>query len=376
MEDQVRIYVVDDEPQMCTMLDAILSDHYAVETFLTAEECLLRLTAAEPRPEMILIDVGLPGMDGYTLCRRIKDDDRTAHIPVAFISGHDTIDARLQGYEAGGEDFIVKPFEPDELVSKVRVALRLFEEQEQLRARASFAEHTALSAMNTLGSLGAVIEFLRRSFACTNAAELGAALLDALRQYDLQGAVRIGMDGTAHTMSLQGSSLPLEASILDYVSTLGRIFEFQKRAVFNFGGITLLVSNMPIEDVERCGSLRDNLAILAEGADARRQAIEFEEARRRTQQGLLAAVEKLQGTLDAMRQKHRRDQFAVTQLIISVQEEMVKSFVQIGLSEGQENFVIDLVKRHIGEILDQLAQGDDIVVRLEDLAATLRTLAA
>lgn len=376
MAEPVLIYAVDDEPQMQVLLDAILGDHYAVETFGTAEACLQRLATTDQRPEMVLIDVGLPGMDGYALCRRIKDDARTAHIPVAFISGHDTIEARLRGYEAGGEDFIVKPFEPEELLSKLKVALRLFEEQEQLRARASYAEHTALSAMSTLGSLGAVIEFLRKSFACTNGGELGNALLDALKQYGLQGAVRIHMGGTAHTMSLQGASLPLEASILDYVSTLGRIFEFQKRAVFNFGGITLLVSNMPIDNAERCGSLRDNLAILAEGADARRQAIEFEEARRRTQQGLLKAVDKLQGTLDAMRVKHQREQFSVTQLVIDVQEDMVHSFVQIGLSEGQESFVIDLVKRHIGQILDQIAQGDDIVVQLEELAATLRNLAA
>ncbi|CAG1002373.1 partial Response regulator PleD, partial [Rhodocyclaceae bacterium] len=91
MAEPVLIYAVDDEPQMRVLLDAILSDHYAVETFDSSEACLARLAIA--RPGMLLIDVGLPGIDGYALCRRIKDDAETAHIPVSFISGHDTIDA-------------------------------------------------------------------------------------------------------------------------------------------------------------------------------------------------------------------------------------------------------------------------------------------
>ncbi len=372
MEQQVCIFVVDDEAGMRVLLESILADHYRVESFASAEACLERLTTQ--KPDMLLIDVGLPGIDGYTLCRRVKDDPACAHIPITFVSGHDTIEARLEGYEAGGENFIVKPFAAEELVSKIRVSLRTVEEQQQLRARASYAEHTAISAMTSLGGLGAIIEFLRKSFSCANSEDLANAILHALGQYGLQGAVQIRIGAGAHSMSLQGTGVPLETSVLNYVSTLGRMFEFQKRAVYNFGGVTVLVSNMPVDDPERCGSIRDNLAILTEGADARRQAIEIEEASRRTQQGILLAVETLQKTVDKMREGHRRDQFSVTQLIIEVQEDMVKSFVKLGLSESQESFMIELVKRHIGNILDQISQGEDIVGQLEELAKSLRTL--
>jgi DNA-binding response OmpR family regulator len=372
MQTQFPIYVIDDEPGMQDLLAAILHDHYPVETFATAEQCLQRIAAA--RPQMLLVDVGLPGMDGYALCRQIKDDAATSHIPVLFVSGHDTIDARLQGYEAGGEDFIVKPFEPEELLSKVKVAQHIVEEQRQLRDRADFAERTALSAMTSLGDLGAILGFLRKSFSCGNGAELANAILDACDQYGLQGAVQIRMKTETRSLSRQGANLPLETAVLDYVSQHGRIYEFQKRSAHNFGGITLLVSNIPVEDIERCGRIRDNLAILAEGADARRQAIEIEEDNRRAKQTIANALENIQTSLDTLGKDHERDQFRNTGTMIEIQEAMVNTFLGLGLSEQQENGLIDLVRRHFAKLQDELGRNQEIVEKLENLAAPLRQL--
>lgn len=374
MEHTNRLFVIEDDPCMSEMLAAILAECGIVECFATAEACLQRLP--EQMPDIFIVDVGLPGMDGYQLSRELKADSTTAAPPILFISSNDTIEARLRGYEAGGKDFIVKPFDAATLVEKVRLAQHVVVQHKQLHARAADAEHTAFSAICTLGSLGAVIEFLRKSYACSNSIELGQELLAAISQYGLQGAVRIRIDEEAHCVSPQGTEVPLEASVLEYVSTLGRIFQFQKRAVFNYGGITLLISNMPIEDAERCGSLRDNLAILAEGADERRRILEIEGQKQQTRHGLLAAIETLQGTLDGIHQERRREQFSATHLVINVQEELVSSFVKLGLSENQENMIIEQVKRHIGKILDQIRQGDQVINQLEQLSKTLRSLAA
>lgn len=374
MTQQFRIFVVDDERGMCELLSSILADDYAVESFPSAEACRDRL----PRqlPDMFLLDVGLPGEDGYEFCRRIKNSEQTRHIPVTFVSGHDTIEARLQGYEAGGEDFIVKPFEPEELLSRVKVAQRIQAEQNDLRAQATFAQRTAFSAMTSMGDLGIIIEFLRKSFACTTARDLAQAMLDVVGQYSLQGATQVRLGRETLSLSPQGTEIPLEKTILDHVSTLGRIFEFQKRGVYNYGGITVLVSNLPVEDAERVGRIRDNLAILTEAADARRQAIELEQFNRRAQQGIGQALSTLQATLDQIRAGHQRNQLSVTELIINVQEDMVKSFVKLGLSESSENFMIDLVKRHLGLVLDRIDGGRTVIGRLEEMEQTLRTLAA
>ena len=153
------------------------------------------------------------------------------------------------------------------------------------------------------------------------------------------------------------------------------IFAAKERAGFNYGGITILVNNMPRDNTESCGRIRDNLAILAEGADARRQAIEVEEANRRTQEGIRNALGRLHSTLDATRIGHQHEHQHITQLMVDVEEAMAKSFVRLGLTVGQENAQIELMKYYIDRIADSVRQGYEVTGQLEHLATELKELA-
>ncbi len=358
---------------MLALTAAILEDTgCAVEGFSSATACLERL--ASQCPDMFLLDVRMAGMDGYALARSLKNSAETADIPITFVSGLDTIEARLAGYEAGGEDFIVKPFEPSLLVQKVQVAQRIRDEKRQLREMAGYAQRTAFTAMTSMGELGIVIDFLRKSFACGDSHALARAILDALDQYGLQGAVQIRIGDTAENLSAAGCNLPLEASVLNHVRTQGRIFEFKTRSVFNHGGITILVKNMPLEDGERCGRLRDNLAILTEGADARRHALEMESAQARTRNGIGAALADIREAVATLRRQHQRERFKNTQLMIDIQEGMTKFFVSLGLSEQQENLMFDFVRQQFARLQDGLEDPQQVSLRLEQLAQRLDEL--
>ncbi|MBI4985153.1 MAG: response regulator, partial [Rhodocyclales bacterium] len=199
MTQQFRIFAVEDDAMMRALLDDILSGDHVVEAFSSAEACLQRLNAQTP--DLFLVDVGLPGIDGYALCRRIKDNPDWAAIPVTFISGYDTIEAKLKGYAAGGEDFIVKPIEMDELLRKVQIARRIAGDQIRLREHARYAEHTAMSAMTSMGQLGLVIEFLRKTFACSTGSELAATIVGVLGQYGVNGAVQVRLGDETHSYS-------------------------------------------------------------------------------------------------------------------------------------------------------------------------------
>lgn len=374
MTSGAHVFAVDDDPAMLAVTQEMLADeNCTVETFTSAQACLARLK--EKQPDILLLDVRMSGMDGYAMCRQLKGDSQTADIPVTFVSGLDSIEARLTGYDAGGEDFIVKPFEPEVLLRKIHVAQRIRAEKQVLREQAGFAQRTAFSAMTTMGELGVVLEFLRKSFACTDAHALAAAILDALAQYGLQGAAQVRLGGTTLNLSAEGSNLPLESAVLNHVRDQGRIFEFGKRSVYNFGGITLLVKNMPVEDPEHCGRLRDNLAILAEGADARRQAIEIENRNHRTRDGIGAALADIHTALDTLRQQHQRDQFQGTQLMIDIQEGLTRFFVSLSLSEQQENQMYDFVKQQFERLRDGTGSAQELSGQLEQMAQRLRELA-
>jgi CheY-like chemotaxis protein len=367
-----RVCVVDDEPLFLDLVKKVLAGGCEVECFTSAEACLLR--EQTHAPDLYLLDVRMPGMDGYELCRALKDCSSSADIPVTFLSGLDSIEARLHGYEAGGEDFIVKPFEPAELLSKVEVARRIRTEKRQLREMAGDAQRTAFSAMSSMGELGTVIEFLRKSFACTDGPALAQAILAALDQYGLQGAVQVRLGGTEFNLSPEGSNLPLEVSILNHVRDQGRIFEFKTRSVYNYGGITVLVKNMPLDDADRCGRIRDNLAILAEGADARRQAIEAEAATCRARAGIGDALTRIRNALDTLRRRHQEEQCTSTQLMVEIQEGLFKSFAPLGLTDRQEQNMIDLVRTQFDRLQAGSASSHEVSAALEGLAADLGKL--
>ena len=138
MSQSFKVFAVDDDPVVRDIMTAILEPDCEIHTFPTAEDCLNRM--ATDRPDYFLLDVNLPGIDGYTLCRRIKDDVALRNTPVTFVSGLDNIEERVKGYDAGGEDFIVKPFEPEELLRKLLVAQNLVRNQRSLTAQVEDAE--------------------------------------------------------------------------------------------------------------------------------------------------------------------------------------------------------------------------------------------
>lgn len=372
MEKTFNVFVVDDDPVMRTLLEGLLADDCRVESFASGPACLARVDSVQP--DLFLLDVTMPEMDGYALCRRLKEDFLTQDIPITFVSANDDIETRLAAYEAGGDDYIVKPFDPEELLNKVKVARRIQAEKKALHEQAGYAQRTALSAMTSMGELGVVLQFLSRSFACKTLQEVGEALLQALQQYDLQGAVQLRVDEQVVSMSLNGTDIPLEVGILNHVRGAGRIFQFKSRCVFNYGHVTMMVNNMPVEDGDRAGRIRDNGAILAEGADARLRAIEIEWQNVRRERGVLDALPRIREALDALQANYRRNCFELTQHMIDYQESLTKSFVSLGLTESQEEFLTRMAGDYMQRMIGTQDQSLGIVVQLEGLAGDLAGL--
>ena len=369
MEARLRVFIVDDDPIFLEIIDGILVDDFQRTCLPTGEACLAEI--ATTKPDIILLDLTLPGLSGFDVCRRLKDDWDTQDIPILFVSASDDIDTRLLCYEAGGDDFIQKPFDPAELLRKLRVASRILAEKKALHEQAGYAQRTAMSAMVSMGELGVVLQFLSKSFACGSVAELAAALLDAMRQYELDAAVQLRLGDEAFSLSQNGQNVPLEVSVLNHVRQSGRIFQFRSRCVFNYGRVTLLVKNMPLDDPDRCGRIRDNGALLAEGADARMQAIEVDSLAQRRRAGIEAALPHVHSTLEAVQASYRRNSLELTQVMIEFQEALIKSFVHLGLSEQQEEFMTVLT----GDFMQRMVGAQDAsLVTIEQLQGLARSL--
>jgi CheY-like chemotaxis protein len=367
-----KVFAIDDDPLILEIMAEILGTDYEVETFESVEDCLPRLEAE--RPGMFLLDVSLPGMDGYAFCRQIKDDPALRQIPVTFVSSNDTIEARLEGYDAGGEDFIVKPFAPEEVLRKVKIAQQIVHNQQSLQEQADASEYLSSLALASMDEAGIVLQFMSKLIGWNSEQEVAEGLLELMQRYKLEGVVQTRTAQCSLTLSKAGANLPLEVSVIEHVSGMDRIFEFRSRSVHNFERVTLMVNNMPLADPDFCGRIRDNLSVAAQGADSRLQAIETEEANRRNQKGILEALQSVRESISAMHQAHLQDRAASTALMVELDQDMANSFVHLGMTDNQERKMENLVGDFMKRLVELLDRGEETQEAMRGLSEKLGRL--
>lgn len=136
-----RILVVDDTPANLTLVSGLLRDAYQVKLAARGDKAL-QLCAASP-PDLILLDLLMPEMDGFEVCRRLKANPDTAHIPVIFLTAVSDAERTVAGLELGAVDYVAKPIEPPILKARVAAALRMSRAHEALREQMDLALENA-----------------------------------------------------------------------------------------------------------------------------------------------------------------------------------------------------------------------------------------
>ena len=138
-----RVLVVDDMPANIKLLEARLSaEYFEVYTATSGPEALA--ICQQGNIDIILLDVMMPGMDGFEVCRRLKADRKTAHIPVVMVTALDQPSDRVQGLDAGADDFLTKPVDEIALLARVRSLARLKVALDELRIRAGTSANFGL----------------------------------------------------------------------------------------------------------------------------------------------------------------------------------------------------------------------------------------
>jgi putative two-component system response regulator len=121
--DRKRVLVADDQASVRTALARVL-ERLGLDVIQVSDGPSAIQAALTMSPDLVLLDVSMPGCDGYEVCRRLKSDHRTALVPVVLVTGDDSVEDRVRGAEVGADDFFAKPFEVTELTARVRSALR------------------------------------------------------------------------------------------------------------------------------------------------------------------------------------------------------------------------------------------------------------
>ena len=136
MNKRTRVLIVDDDERNIKILYEILGDDFELNSASDGEMALVE--AEKTSPDVILLDIMMPGIDGYEVCRRLKNSDDYRDIKIILVSGKGLTEERLKGYEAGADDFVVKPFDMDEIYAKVQVFAKLKSTEEVNKLKTDF----------------------------------------------------------------------------------------------------------------------------------------------------------------------------------------------------------------------------------------------
>jgi len=359
MNTKQTVLVVEDDLFQRDLLIDILAEEYHVVAAEDGESALMLTQTLAPA--LILLDVEMPGMDGYACCFQFRQQDATATVPVIFISAHDKIEERLKGYEVGGNDYLVKPFEPQELKAKISYLLSVSLANCELKTMASYASSTAMTAMTSMSEMGGLLESLKKFNNSNDAKTLAEEIIAGLAAYELCGVVQIRAAEQILTITKHGNASPLEHAVISHMAGMDRITQFKTRLSIHYEHVSMIVSNMPVDDPDRCGRLRDHLAMLLEGAEARCQGIIAEtESRRRG-----AAIEHMMGRVsaalnsidDSQRQSRADERIAYNDLT----NKMEKALMNVALTTEEEDYLAAIVSGGIEEIIN--VQSADVQIQ-------------
>lgn len=364
--------LIEDDDFAAELATEMLSADYIVQRFADGQSALDALEKFTP--DLVLLDVSMPGLSGYDVCRKLRENQAVCDLPVIFLSGLISDEERLAGYEAGGDDYLTKPVVVDELRLKINRAINHAAESKRLKSDYSNAFSTAMTAMSSAAEVGAVLQFLRTSFNCPDYATLCREVLSSIAAYGLEGSVQIrGKDETV-SLTHEGTCSPLEESVLKNMSMQGRIFEFSSRTSYNYDHITIIIKNMPRDDQDRYGRMKDNLALLAEGADARVITLDDQLALAKQQDALVQLIANTRETLYDIERHQQAQREQSKQIFQDFSEELERRFLNLGLKSSQEEELSELALQAADRALALydagLAEGERMERLLKQLDST------
>lgn len=366
-----RVMIVDDDEICSGLLMTTLQDSYQVNAVASGEDCLAQVSGFDP--QVVLLDISMPGIDGYETCRRLREDAANRGRWIIFVSSKDAPEEKITGYDAGGNDYVVKPLDPNEIRRKLDAAMRAIGEIDASRENAQAAMQTAMTAMTASSELGVVFQFLSDSARSAHHDELADEVLKAVAQYGLRAVVQIRSPHAIITRNQERVYNGLEEQLLLTLQEADRIVEFGGKLAVNYPTVSLLILDPPWDEPERVGRMRDNLAKLVEGAVARVAAIDqayLVQLQQDMLSRMIARTRKVLGDIASQHSANKQaSRAALDQLLVQIEA----SFMSLGLTAEQETQLIDLAQGAVRNALAPYEEGLRAEQELAGLVAELES---
>ncbi len=358
MKKAATILIIDDNKIVRSTLEESLKLDYQIEFATDGSKGLEK--ALSLKPDLILLDVEMPNLNGYEVCEQIKKHPELTYTPIIFLSSHTSIEQKLQGYDAGGDDYVLKSGHTEELQAKVKLLLKKKYLKHQIKSEAKEAELVAIEALASSSELGQAMRFIEKSFAIGSISTLAEQLFRMLENFQLSGCILVKFENEDHFFSSNGQTKPLETDLISLLSTKDRIFDFKSRTQFNFSKTNLLIKNMPIDDPIRNGRIKDLIPAILSSLDEKVLALESEQSLIAQTSELMDSFNLINHTLEQLASSLKSTQEQSVQILSGMMHTLEDALLGMGLNEAQEAYIIKFIDDAVNETLDLTDTRDEL----------------
>ncbi len=269
------VLAIDDDKLVHKIIEDALAESCKLIRAKNGDEGL-RL-ALKYQPDIILLDVEMPGMNGFEVCEKLKKASQTKEIPVMFLSSRTDISERMRGYNSGAADYIVKPFNREELLARINVLDDYRQVSQRLKQDMEQAQITAEIAMTDSGDMGRIMRYVGQSYHAHDLESLSSFFFEFFVPLQLEVAVAFWHQQGEVFKSAEGAIQPIEQELLEQNREGNRFVDFGRRTIINYPKVSLLIKNMPTEDLGMYGRYKDLLPHILEATNAKIQDMEESE---------------------------------------------------------------------------------------------------
>lgn len=372
MSNKPTILLVDDDDFAAMVTAETLATDYIVHHVEDGQAALDFV--ARQIPDLVLLDVAMPGLSGYEVCRLLRNDSAFDGLPIIFLSGLINEEERLAGYEAGGDDYLSKPVAATELRYKIDLTLKNHTERHRLKDDLANTFSTAMTAMSSAAEMGTVLQFLRASFSCADYTALCHELLRAFASYGAEANVQVRGKSGVVSIGSDGPCSALEESVLSNMLEQGRLFDFSSCMSCSYDHITIIIKNLDRKDYDRYGRLRDNLALLAEGADVRIVSLDSATTLEKEHLTLTRLIASTKKALEDIDQHHRQQRIDSKQIFGDLQNAFERRLLTIGITVSQEDELAELIQDATLRALALYDKGMSIETHMENILKQLENV--
>lgn len=358
------ILLLEDDKNYLKLYQEILTKDFDCIPFSNASDALTFLSSHKPKS--IVLDLNLPDMNGIEFCEKLKSTNDLDDIDIIFVSGDSAPEVKLKAFEVGASDFLVKPFEIQELQFKIRKSVDRQIKKDALFKEVLDSRDVIYNAMEQASQYSVVMNFFKHLSQCKSTQNIANVFFNTMSQFKLQCSLRISLPTLCYFRTDQEDVTPIEKDIFELLVNRGRIFPFSNRLIINDKHVSFIIKNPP-QDESELGQVRDYVAAMIEGLEAK--VIELY-----SQIGMNSAIEDLNGNIHELKDGIKAHNQTINSVMSNMIMEIAGSYHELEMTETQESFLNALIEKSTEQLSSAETQLVQIMTNLENIKDNMETV--